>query len=143
MADFHVLMRCQTQTACGGSEARSLIGAVAAGLCRSHSNSGSEPHLWPTPRLGATLDPWPTGRGRGSNQQPHGYWSDSLTAASQWELQPSFRKNSVITKIPIFLKFPFSSPKTLNDFLPTCEFQFCSPFVANLHTLLSGEKTES
>ena len=29
----------------GGSQARGLIGAVAAGLCHSHSNAGSEPHL--------------------------------------------------------------------------------------------------
>ena len=31
--------------ACGGSQARGIIGAVAAGLHHSHSNSGSEPHL--------------------------------------------------------------------------------------------------
>ena len=31
--------------ACGGSQARGLIGAVAAGLRQSHSNSGSEPCL--------------------------------------------------------------------------------------------------
>ena len=29
----------------GGSQARSLIGAVAAGLRQSHSNAGSELHL--------------------------------------------------------------------------------------------------
>ena len=29
----------------GGSQARALIGAVAAGLHQSHSNTGSEPHL--------------------------------------------------------------------------------------------------
>ena len=29
-------------TAYGGSQARGLIGAVAAGLCQSHSNAGSE-----------------------------------------------------------------------------------------------------
>ena len=44
----------------GGSQARGLIGTVAAGLHHSHpshSNSRSEPHLWPTPELTATLDP--------------------------------------------------------------------------------------
>ena len=35
--------------ACGGSQARGWIGAVAAGLRQSHSNAGSEPHLRPTP----------------------------------------------------------------------------------------------
>ena len=39
----------------GGSQARSRIRAVAAGL--SHSNVGSEPCLRPTPQLTATLDP--------------------------------------------------------------------------------------
>jgi len=34
-----------TLVAYGGSQARSLIGAVATGLCQSHSNTGSEPHL--------------------------------------------------------------------------------------------------
>ena len=34
-----------------------LIGAIAAGLCQSHSNLGSEPHLQPTPQLTAMLDP--------------------------------------------------------------------------------------
>ena len=39
------------------SVARGRIGAVAASLLQSHSNSGSEPHLRPTPQLMATLDP--------------------------------------------------------------------------------------
>ena len=34
-----------TPAAYGGSQARGLIGAVAAGLHHSHSNTGSEPHL--------------------------------------------------------------------------------------------------
>ena len=40
-----------------GSQARGLIGAVAAGLHQSHSNVGSEPCLRPTPQLTAMLDP--------------------------------------------------------------------------------------
>jgi len=44
-------------TAYGGSQARGLIGAVAAGLYHSHSNSRSKPCLRPTPQLVATLDP--------------------------------------------------------------------------------------
>ena len=43
-------------TAYGGSQARGRIGAVATGLRQSHSNSGSEPHLQPTPQLTATPD---------------------------------------------------------------------------------------
>ena len=41
----------------GGSQARGPIGAVAPGLCQSHSNVGSEPSLQPTSQLTATLDP--------------------------------------------------------------------------------------
>ena len=41
----------------GGSQVRGLIGAVAYGLCHSHSNARSKLHLWPTPQLMATLDP--------------------------------------------------------------------------------------
>ena len=44
-------------TAYGGSQARSRIGAVAAGLHHSHSHAGSEPILRPTPQLRAMLDP--------------------------------------------------------------------------------------
>ena len=41
----------------GGSQARGLIGAGAAGLRQSHSNARSKPRLRPTPQLMATLDP--------------------------------------------------------------------------------------
>ena len=41
----------------GGSQARGLIGAVAAGLHQSHSNVGSELRLRPTPQVAATPDP--------------------------------------------------------------------------------------
>jgi len=40
----------------GGSQARGLIGAVAASLHQSHSNAGPEPRLQPTPQLMATPD---------------------------------------------------------------------------------------
>ena len=43
--------------ACGGSQGRGLIGAIAAGLYQSHSNVGSEPRLQPTPQPTAMLDP--------------------------------------------------------------------------------------
>ena len=41
----------------GGSQARGLIGAIAAGLRQSHSNAESELHRQPTPQLTATPDP--------------------------------------------------------------------------------------
>ena len=44
-------------TACGDSQARGLVGAVAAGLCHSHSNLGTELNLQPTPQLTAISDP--------------------------------------------------------------------------------------
>ena len=45
--------------ACGDSQGRGRIGAVAvaAGLHHSHSNLGSEPRLQPTPQLTAAPDP--------------------------------------------------------------------------------------
>ena len=45
-----------TPMACGGSQARGLIRAVAAGLGHCHSNAGSKPRLRPTPQFMATLD---------------------------------------------------------------------------------------
>ena len=67
-----------TPAAYGGFQARGLIGAVAASLHQSHSNSGSEPHLRPTPQVTATLDPSPTEQGQGSNPPPRGSSSDSF-----------------------------------------------------------------
>ena len=43
--------------ACGSSQARGQIGAVAASLRHSHSNARSELHLQPTPQLMTTPDP--------------------------------------------------------------------------------------
>ena len=40
----------------GGSQARGPIEDIAAGLCHSHSNTGSEPCLQPTPQLTAMPD---------------------------------------------------------------------------------------
>ena len=41
----------------GGAQARGLIGAVATGLHHSHSNTGSELSLQPTPQLTEMPDP--------------------------------------------------------------------------------------
>ena len=46
-----------TLEAYGSSQARSQIGAAAAGLHHSHSNTGSEPQPRPTPQLTAVPDP--------------------------------------------------------------------------------------
>ena len=40
-----------------GSQARGQIGAAAAARCHSHSNTGSKPHLRPTPQLTSMPDP--------------------------------------------------------------------------------------
>ena len=56
-AFFFLLSFGASPMACGGSQARGLIGAVAASLHQSHSNMGSELHLCPTPQLMATQDP--------------------------------------------------------------------------------------
>ena len=45
-----------TPVAYGGSQAWGPIRTVATGLHQSHSNTGSEPHLQPTPQLTATPD---------------------------------------------------------------------------------------
>ena len=50
----------------GGSQARGLIVATAAGLHHSHSNARSEPHLRPTPHAGP-LHPLSEARDRTRN----------------------------------------------------------------------------
>ena len=62
-----------TPAAYGGSQARGRIGATAASLHHSHSNTRSKPCLWFTQKLTATQDPQPTERGLGFNSHPHGY----------------------------------------------------------------------
>ena len=59
----------------GSSPARGRIGAVAASLHLSHSNSnlGYEPCLQPILQLMATPDPFITDRGQGLNPHLHGY----------------------------------------------------------------------
>ena len=52
-----VFLFMTTPAANGSSQARDLLGEAAAGLCHSHHNEGSEPHLPPTPRLVATPEP--------------------------------------------------------------------------------------
>ena len=49
----------------GGSQARGRTGSAAAGLCHSHGNTGSKPHLQLTLQFAATPDPEPTVLGQG------------------------------------------------------------------------------
>ena len=53
---FFVFSR-PTPVAYAGSQAMGPIGPIAASLHHSHSNSGSDPHLQPTPQFMATPDP--------------------------------------------------------------------------------------
>ena len=46
---FFVFFFRAAPTAYGGSQARGLVLAIAAGLHHSHSNARSKPHLRPTP----------------------------------------------------------------------------------------------
>ena len=54
---FYFLLLRATPVAQVSSQARGQIGAAAAGLCHSHSNTRSEPHLQPTQQLTTILDP--------------------------------------------------------------------------------------
>ena len=51
-----------------------------------------DPSHLPTPQLMAMPEPQPTEQGQGSNPQPHGSWSDTLTTEPRQELPkvPSF-----------------------------------------------------
>ena len=46
-----------SSTAYGSSQARGRVRNAAASLHHSHSNTGSEWHLWPTPQLMSTPEP--------------------------------------------------------------------------------------
>ena len=79
-----------TPIAHGGSQARGVIGTVAAGIRQSHSNTGSKLHLQPTPQLTAMPDPQPTKQSQGLNLQPHGSQLDSSTTEPRREFSLSF-----------------------------------------------------
>ena len=61
-----------TPTVYGSSQARDRIGATAAGLYHSRSNSESEPTATCCSSQ-QHLAPQPTEQGQGSNPHPHGY----------------------------------------------------------------------
>ena len=56
MTFFPLIFRA-APVADGSSQAMGQIGATAASLCHSHSNTGSELSLQPTPQLMAIPDP--------------------------------------------------------------------------------------
>ena len=70
-----------TSKACGSSRNKGQIGAAAASLHHSHSNTRSEPHLWPTLQAygngsaGSLTAEW----GRRLNLQPYRYHAVFLT----------------------------------------------------------------
>ena len=99
----------------GGSQARALIGAVAAGLHHSHSNSRSEPCLRATPQLTATSGPQPTERGLGSNQQPHGSEADSFLLCHDGNSCFPFFSSTVNVKPPPYSFVLPCWPSKAND----------------------------
>ena len=60
---FSLLFRA-TPFAYGNSQARGWLRTTAAGLHHGYSNVGSQPCLWPTPQLRATLDSQPSEKGK-------------------------------------------------------------------------------
>ena len=72
--------------ASGSSQAEGQIRATAAGLHRSHSNTGFELHLWPTPQLTATPDPWTHWARPGMELASSQILVRFVSAAPQWEL---------------------------------------------------------
>ena len=56
----------------GGSQARDLIGAVAAGLCHSHQIRAASSTLYHSSWQRWILNPL-NEQGQGSNPQPHGF----------------------------------------------------------------------
>ena len=54
---FFLMFSTAALAAYGCSQAWGPIRATAASLHQSHSNTGSEPHVQPTPQLTAMLDP--------------------------------------------------------------------------------------
>ena len=72
-------------SACGSSQAKGQIRATATSQCHSHTNSGSEPCLWPIPQLTALSILNPLRESRNwthvfmDNSQVYYYWAT-------WEL---------------------------------------------------------
>ena len=98
----------------GGSQARSWIRSVAAGLHRSHSNVGSQLHLWFTPQIMQCriLNPL-----RGAMDKIH-----ILTDTSRVCYPLSHNRNSMVTFLNVLiLSCPFCRTQSLKSLgLPQC-----------------------
>ena len=71
----------------GGSQARGLIGAIAAGLYHSHSNTRSELHLQLTPQLTATQRRILNALSEARDQTPTSWFLVGfISAVPRWEL---------------------------------------------------------
>jgi len=79
-----------TPSAYGGSQARGWIGAAAASLYHSHSNTRFEPRLWPTPQLMPLPNVNPLSKARDGScifmdtSQIHFHWATTWTPQMQW-----------------------------------------------------------
>ena len=62
-----------SSTAYGSSQSRGRIGGAPAGLCHSHTNARSEPHLQPVHSLWKHQILKPAEQGQGLNPYPHKY----------------------------------------------------------------------
>ena len=67
----------------GSSQARGRVRATDAGLCHSHSNTGSQLHLWPVPQLMGSPTRWARPEIESASS-----WIlvGVISAALQWEL---------------------------------------------------------
>ena len=147
---FCFLLFRAVPVAYGGSQARGPVGAAAARLHHSHSIAGSELHLRCAPQPTATLDPWPTEQGQGSNPHPHGCWSDSFLLChngnteniyswewDEWEKKDgnaalwavglargglSLARSSPHLKSPLFSAAPTTSPTPVCTLKHRCAF---------------------
>ena len=109
----------------GSSQAMGQIRAATAGLHHSHSNSGSKPHLQPTPRLTSSSTHWAK-----SGIKPATSWIliRFVTAEPRWEFLHFVFKD-------IF--WPWHSLTMDNIYN---EFSFSVFFLTIIHTLGRGEK---
>ena len=98
-----------TPAAYGSPQARGQIGAIAAGLHHSHSNTGSEPHLQPTPKAhcnAGSLINWVR-----PGIEPSSSWIlvGFITTEPQWELPIIlsfdffFSSHSILRKYALFM----------------------------------------
>ena len=107
----------------GSSRAKGQIRAAASRLHHSHSNTSSEPHLWPTTLLEATLEPSPIEQGQGLNPHSHGHyvsfspcWATIGTPISYFLNQSNCKYFSFVS-VSKKIIFPFFAISFFNPFL--------------------------